>query len=164
MGFFTRPIILFGVAKIFGDTIFISQYLVRDIKEEPAALLGFLSSISDSKALISFNGRAFDFPYVKERLAYYRIRADLEKPHFDILYFAKRAWQKRVPNWKLNILEKYLLGVKRKNNVPSALVPDFYETYMRTKNVGPLIAIIEHNKQDLITLANLFSKLHEEWR
>jgi len=163
MGLFTRPIILFGVAEVSNNTISISQYLLRDIKEEPAALVGFLSYISDGGVLISFNGRTFDLPYVKERFAYYRIRADLEKPHFDILYFARRAWRERVPDCRLNTLEKYLLGVERKDDVPSALVPDFYETYMRTRNVGPLIPIIEHNKQDLITLANIFSKLHEEW-
>lgn len=163
MGLFTRPIILFGVAQISGDNILINQYLLRNIKEEPAALTGFLSHIDENSVFITFNGRAFDVPYIRERLAYYRLRGDLNKPHFDILHFARRAWRDRVPNCRLNTLEKYLLGVGRKDDVPSAFVPDFYETYMRARNVGPLIPIIEHNKQDLITLANIFSKLYEEW-
>ena len=163
MGLFTRPIILFGIAQVSGDRILINQYLLRNIKEEPAALMGFLSHINEDSVFITFNGRTFDIPYVRERLAYYRMRGDLEKPHFDILHFSKRAWRERVPNCRLNTLEKYLLGITRKDDVPSALVPDFYETYMRSKNVGPLIPIIEHNKQDLVALANIFSKLHEEW-
>jgi len=163
MGLFTRPIILFGIAQVSGDRILINQYLLRNIKEEPAALMGFLSHVNEDSVFITFNGRTFDIPYVRERLAYYRMRGDLEKPHFDILHFSRRAWRERVPNCRLNTLEKYLLGITRKDDVPSALVPDFYETYMRSKNVGPLIPIIEHNKQDLVTLANIFSKLHEEW-
>jgi len=163
MGLFNRPIILFGVATISEDQISINQYLLRDIKEEPAALMGFLSNLNKDSVFITFNGRTFDIPYVKERLAYYRIRKNIEKPHFDILHFSRRAWRERVPNCKLTTIEKYLLGIERKDDVPSALVPDFYETYMRKKNVGPLIPIIEHNKQDLVTLANIFSKLHEEW-
>ncbi len=163
MGLFTRPIILFGVARISGDQVLINQYLLRNIKEEPAALMGFLSHINEVSVFITFNGRTFDIPYVRERLAYYRMKGDLEKPHFDILHFSRRAWRERVPNCRLNTLEKYLLSIARKDDVPSALVPDFYETYMRSKNVGPLIPIIEHNKQDLVTLANIFSKLHEEW-
>jgi hypothetical protein len=164
MGLFTRPIILFGVAKVSGNNIFINQYLLRNIKEEPAALIGFLSHLSKGRAFITFNGLTFDVPYLKERLAYYRMKGDLEKPHFDILHFSRRAWKERVPDCRLSTLEKYLLGIERKDDVPSALVPDFYETYLRTKNVGPLVPIVEHNKQDLITLANIFSRLHEEWR
>jgi len=163
MGLFTRPIILFGLAQISGGHILISQYLVRSIKEEPAALMGFLSHINENSVFITFNGRVFDVPYIKERLAYYRMRGDLNKPHFDILFFSRRAWKKRMPNCRLNTLEKYLLGLKRKDNVPGALVPEFYEAYMRGKNIGPLIPIIEHNKQDLVTLANIFSKLNEKW-
>ncbi len=163
MGLFARPIILFGVAQISGSHILINQYLLRNIKEEPAALMGFLSHINQNSVFITFNGRAFDLPYIRERLAYYRLRGDLDKPHFDILHFSRRAWREQVPSCRLNILEKYLLRIERKDDVPSALIPDFYETYMRRKNVGPLIPIIEHNKQDLITLANIFSKLCEEW-
>ena len=163
MGLFTRPIILFGLAQISGSHILINQYLLRNIKEEPAALTGFLSQIDENSIFITFNGRTFDVPYIRERLAYYRMKEDLEKPHFDVLHFSRRAWRERVPNFRLNTLEKYLLGIVREDDVPSALVPDFYETYMRSKNIGLLVPIIEHNKQDLVTLANIFSKLHEEW-
>jgi len=163
MGLFSRPIILFGIAQISGTHILINQYFLRSIKEEPAALMGFLSHINENSIFITFNGRAFDVPYIKERLAYYRMRGDLQKPHFDVLHFSRRAWRKKVPDCRLTTLEKYLLGIERINDVPSALVPEFYETYLKTKNIGPILPIIEHNKQDLVTLASIFSKLHEKW-
>lgn len=163
MGLFTRPIILFGLAQISGNDILINQYLLRNIEEEPAALTGFLSNLNENSVFITFNGRIFDVPYIRERLAYYGMIGDLEKPDFDILHFSRRAWREQVPNCRLNTLEKYLLGIERKDDVPSALVPNFYDAYLRNKNIGPLIPIIEHNRQDLITLANIFSKLHEEW-
>lgn len=93
MGLFNRPIILFGVAQISGDHVVINQYLLRTIKEEPAALMGFLSHINAVSAFITFNGRTFDIPYVRERLAYYRMEGDLEKPHFDILYFCRHIFE-----------------------------------------------------------------------
>jgi len=163
MGLFTRPIILFGVAQISDNDMLINQYFVRNIKEEPAALASLLSHFNENCAFITFNGRTFDIPYIKERLAYYRMKGDFNRTHFDILPFSRRAWKEKVPNCRLTTLEKHLLGIERKDDVPSALVPEFYETYLRTKNIGPLIPIIEHNKQDLIALANIFSKLHEEW-
>ena len=163
MGLFSRPIILLGIAQISGANILVNQYFLRSIKEEPAALVGFLSHINENSIFITFNGRAFDIPYIKERLAYYRMRADLERPHFDVLHFSRRAWREKVPDCRLVTLEKYLLGIERKDDVPSALVPEFYETYLKTKNIGPIFPIIQHNRQDLVTLASIFSKLHEEW-
>ncbi len=163
LGLFTRPIILVGVAKIVDDTIQTHLYFVRDINEEPGALNAFIANITDSCAFISYNGRSFDLPYIRERLAYYGIRADLNKPHFDLLHFSRRAWKHNLPNCRLNTIEEHLLNIVRKDDVPSALVPEFYDTYMKTQNIGPIIPIIEHNKQDLISLAYIFSLLLKEW-
>lgn len=163
LGIFLRPIILLGVARLEGKGLTIHQYLVRDIEEEPAALAGLLSHLDGARAFITFNGRAFDIPYIRDRLAYYRMPGDLERNHFDVLHFSRRAWRGRFPDCRLTTLERNLLGVERAGDVPSSLVPEFYETYMRTGNAGPLIPIVEHNRMDLVTLANLFARLHEEW-
>ncbi len=163
LGLFTRPIILFGIAHISEDRMLINQYLLRDISEETGALAATLSHFRENIALVTFNGRTFDIPYMRERVAYYRMRADIEKFNVDLLHFSRRAWKERLPNCRLTTLEKYLFGLKRRGDVPNTLVPEFYETYLITKNPGPLVPIIEHNKQDLITLANIFSRLWEEW-
>jgi uncharacterized protein YprB with RNaseH-like and TPR domain len=166
MGLHSLPIILCGVARISGNHLLVTQYLLRDITEEPGALSGFLSHMKKNSILITFNGKAFDIPFIRERLAYYSMRADIQNPHFDLLHFSRRAFRNRVPDCRLTTLEELLFGVKRENDVPSALVPLFYDTYRETKNVGPLLPIIEHNKLDIITLAHIFSQLYEEltWR
>jgi len=163
LGLFNRPIILIGVAKFVGDNLSINQYFLKDLEQEPSALNQFLSHITPNSVLVSYNGKSFDVPYVRERLSYYGMPHLLDRPHFDMLHFSRRAWRSRYPNCRLITLEKYLFGVERKDDVPSALVPEFYEAYLRTGNIGPVIPIIEHNRQDLITLTNIFSKLCEEW-
>jgi len=163
LGLFSRPIILFGAARISGGRIRVDQYLLRDIQEEPAALAALLTHVGRRSAFVTFNGRAFDLPYIRERLAYYRMGGDLERTHFDVLHFSRRAWRDRAPDCRLTTLETWLFGVEREDDVPSALVPDFYETYRRTGNAGPLLPIVRHNRGDLITLARIFSRLHEEW-
>jgi hypothetical protein len=50
-------------------------------------------------------------------------------------------------------------GLERTIDLPSSLVPDFYNTYLETGNIGPLIPIIEHNKHDLIALGVLLVEL-----
>lgn len=92
MGLFSRLIVLFGIARISEGKIYTYQYLLRNISEEPAALISGLSHLSEKVALVTYNGKAFDIPYIQERAAFYRIKADLRNPNFDMLHFARRAW------------------------------------------------------------------------
>jgi len=162
LGLSERPIILLGIAKINEDKICTSQYLLRDIPDEPGAIWALVSQLEPKSALISYNGRSFDIPYIKQRLAYYGLDSAFDNPHFDLLHFARRALRPKLADCRLDTVERYL-GLKRGINIPGGLVPDFYDTYLRTKNVGPLVPIVEHNKQDLLSLGSLFSKLFEEW-
>ena len=162
LGLSERPIILLGVAKPTKTQVCTSQFLLRDIQDEPSAIWALISQLEPNLSLITYNGRSFDIPYIKQRLAYYGLDAPLDNPHFDVLHFTRRALRHKLSDCKLETVEKYI-GIKRDINIPGALVPHFYETYLRTKNAGPLVAIVEHNRQDLLTLGTLFSKLYEEW-
>lgn len=162
LGLSERPIILLGIAKPTEDHVCTSQFLLRDIQDEPSAIWALVSQLAPNLSLITFNGKSFDIPYIKQRLAYYGLDASLDNPHFDVLHFTRRALRHKLTDCKLETVEKYI-GIKRDINIPGALVPHFYDTYLRTKNVGPIVAIVEHNKQDLLTLGTLFSKLYEEW-
>lgn len=163
MGLFQRPIILIGVAGVSEGMITVSQYLARDIPEEDAAISAALAHVDDHTALVTYNGKCFDVPYIAERAAYYRLIANLAIPNFDMLFFARRGYREQLPDCRLSTLEQHLLGIERANDVPSALVPEFYETYLRTGNPGPLVPILEHNRQDLVTLVKIFFKLLTEW-
>lgn len=163
LGLFSRPIILFGIAKVKNTSIEVNQLLLRDVDEEPAALSALQDLVNEETIFISYNGRAFDIPYINQRMTFYGIGPGFNNLHFDLLHFARRAWNELVPNCQLTTLEEYLLDIHRENDVPSALVPDFYDTYRQQNNIGPLVPIIEHNKQDLMSLAYIFSKLQEEW-
>jgi uncharacterized protein len=157
MGLFSRPIILFGAAFTKGDKIITRQFLARDVDEEASAISAFCSLV-ENNPLVSYNGRAFDVPYINQRRWYYDLGGDIENIHFDMLPFARRFLRDRTPDARLTTIEKYLFGQERNDDVPGALVPEFYEEYLRTHNPGPLVPIIEHNRNDLVSLARLFSK------
>ncbi|MDD1700020.1 MAG: ribonuclease H-like domain-containing protein, partial [Methanoregula sp.] len=157
LGLFSRPVILFGVGTIENGTLAVHQYVLRDIDEEQAALMATLGHVSgDRPALVTFNGKSFDVPYLSDRLAYYGMGSLARIPHFDVLHFSRRKWKDQLPSLRLTALETEILGICRKDDIPGQMVPEFYETYLRTGNCGPLIPIIEHNKQDVVSLALLF--------
>jgi uncharacterized protein YprB with RNaseH-like and TPR domain len=157
LGLFSRPVILFGVGTIDNGNLTVHQYLLRDIDEEQAALLATLGHVSgDNQALITFNGKSFDVPYLSDRLSYYGMGYLGKIPHFDVLHFSRRRWKDQLLSLRLTALEKEILGISRDDDIPGQMVPEFYEKYLRTGNCGPLIPIVEHNKQDVVSLALLF--------
>lgn len=163
LGLFSRPIILFGIGVIERGHLIVYQYLLRDIAEEQAALIATMDHMSiDQPALVTFNGKSFDFPYLMDRLAYYGLGNPATIPHFDVLHFSRRRWKGQFPSLRLAALEREILNVIRVDDVPGQMVPEFYENYLRSGNPGPLVPIVEHNRQDVVSLARLFSFLLEE--
>ncbi len=163
MGLFSRPIILFGIGVMENGALNVHQYLLRDIAEEPAALYETIRHLSgERKALVTFNGKAFDLPYINDRLGYYGMDIPSRIPHFDVLHFSRRHWKNLFPSMRLTALEREILHIHRQDDIPGQMVPEFYETYLRTGNCGPLVPVVEHNRQDIISLALLFFHLMEE--
>lgn len=159
MGLFGRPIFLFGLAHIGDGLLEVHQFLARDVAEELPALAYTFEQLQSAKALVTYNGRAFDVNYVLERLSYYAMPADFDPVHLDLLAHARRLYRDSLPDVRLETVERHIVGGGRDIELPGTLVPDFYSSYLETKNIGPLVAILEHNKQDLMTLCLLLKTL-----
>jgi hypothetical protein len=159
LGFFSRPIILFGLARVSGRQLEISQYILRSMEEELPALLATRAFLGENPVLVSFNGRAFDLPYLKERYAFYGESSLVPAPHYDLLAPARRRYRQSFQDCRLTTLERRIFGIDRTPDIPSSMVPEFYQTYLTTGNPGPLMPIVRHNRQDIVTLARLFVHL-----
>lgn len=162
MGLKDQPVILIGMARMKGDRINVKQYLSTDLNDEKFMLEGFLSNLDDETIFVSFNGRSFDLPFIRGRANHHGIYKELNFHHLDLLHYSRRTWGKNLPNCRLQTIEKHLFNLQRFEDVPSSQVPTFYRKYLETGNIGPLIPIVDHNKQDVITLAKILSKLLEE--
>jgi uncharacterized protein YprB with RNaseH-like and TPR domain len=161
LGFFSRPIILFGLAEVRDNSLHISQYLLRCIDEELPSLSVIHDMLQEDRVIVSFNGKTFDIPYLMERSAYYGRPVRIGNPHYDLLHFSRHQWKNQFPDCRLVTLERHLFGTERHDDIPSAMVPEFYEAFLTSGNPGPLIPIITHNRQDLISLARLFCMIRE---
>ncbi len=156
------PIILIGVAEIKGDNICSSQYFLRDYTEEANIIEAYLSHLDEDSVHVTFNGKTFDVPFIKNRCRYNRIDADLDQAHLDLMYFAKSLWAERLPNCQLQTIEKELFGIERVGDVPGQYIPGYYDTYLEKDNIGPVVPIIEHNAQDIISLASFLEKMYRD--
>lgn len=162
LGLSSAPIILIGIAEIKGNYIESNQYLLRNKEEEPALIESYLSHIDEASVHVTYNGAIFDIPFIKNRARLYRMDCNLDQTHFDLIYPARSLWKDKLPNCKLTTIEEHLFNIKRDDDVPGAYIPDYYRTYLTTKNIGPLIPIIEHNRMDIVSLAHFLMKIYEE--
>ena len=161
MGLYDVPIILLGAARLRlngSGSVEVSQYLLRGLSEELSAIVAFQEEF-DGLPLITFNGRRFDVPYLKKRAGFYGVKHSFERFHLDLLHFSRRFLSKELPDCRLSTIETHILGVERDIDMPGALVPEFYRSFLDTGNAGPLIPIVEHNFQDVVSLAELFCHL-----
>ncbi|MDR3101685.1 MAG: ribonuclease H-like domain-containing protein [Methanocalculaceae archaeon] len=155
------PIILFGCGVCEEDALRITQYLLRDLAEEVVALGIVAEIMRRHAALVTYNGRSFDLPFINRRLAYYGEREHWPSLHFDLLYPARYLFRGDLPNCHLETVEEYVLGCGREDDLPGYLVPTYYQQYLRTRDTKPLMQIVEHNKQDIASLVMLLAKQTE---
>ena len=156
------PVILIGVAEIKNDNIITSQYFLRDYTEESVILEAYLSHLDEDSVHVTFNGKSFDVPFINNRCIYNRINANLDLAHIDLMYFAKNLWKDELPNCKLQTIEREFFGIEREDDVPGQYIPGYYDTYLSKNNIGPIVPIIEHNRQDIVSLASFLEKMYKD--
>ena len=162
LGLSNVPIILIGIAELKGNRIISTQYFLREIYEEGAVIEAYLSHLDEDSVHVTFNGKSFDVPFIKNRCLYNRIDANMDFPHLDLMYFAKRLWGEDLPNCQLQTIERELFGLERVGDVPGQYIPGYWDTYLERDNIGPVVPIIEHNAQDIISLASFLDKMYRD--
>jgi uncharacterized protein len=155
MGFFSRPVILFGIGVIEDRRVVVHQLLVRGMEEELPALASTLHLLKEKPVVVSYNGKSFDIPYLISRSAYYG--GFMERPyyHVDLLHASRRHAGQNLQDCRLSTIERHLLGSYRSHDLPGSMVPEFYETYLQSGNPGPLVPVMEHNLKDVTSLVKL---------
>ena len=149
------PLFLVGALVLKGGDLTVLQLLARDYTEEAPLLDYFSGTLGEAGLVISFNGKSYDLPYIRDRSAFHRIPFCLDQPHFDLLHEARRRWRERLPNCRLQTLERAICGRIRTDDIPGADIPDAYHRFVQTQNASQMRDILHHNALDLITMAQM---------
>lgn len=157
LGMFHAPIILLAVGEYIGDELRVTQYLLRNIDEEITALCLASKHFSKDSAIVSYNGKSFDVPYMNNRLSFYGEDAIKSKIHFDLLYPTRKLFRSYLPDCCLGTAEDKILGIKRDSDLPGYLVPEYYHRYLWSRNTDILVPIAEHNELDAADLGLLLN-------
>jgi uncharacterized protein YprB with RNaseH-like and TPR domain len=160
-GFSSTPLFLAGTIFEREGCMIAAQILARDYSEE-RALLGVVDELlHDYDVCVTFNGKSFDIPYIRERAKYHRLDLGSSPRQFDLLHVARRRWKNSLPNCRLVTLEWHVLGRRRIGDVPGWEVPCIYHEFVHTKDARRLRNVLRHNLVDTISMAELFVCLAE---
>lgn len=149
------PVFLVGTMQLSGSDFIIRQYFARDYSEESSMLDHTCGLLKEAAGLVTFNGKSFDVPFLRDRMIFHRLRLAETRVHLDLLMPARRKWRGILPNCRLQTLEKHICGRRRVDDVPGARIPALYHAYVRNGNISPLIPVFKHNVLDLMTMAEL---------
>jgi uncharacterized protein YprB with RNaseH-like and TPR domain len=153
------PLFLIGTLQYHEDSLLVRQFLARDYSEEPGVNALFAESLARAGALVTFNGKSFDMPYIVARAAANGVEMATGVPHLDLLPESRRQWRRQLPNCKLQTLEFHVCGRQRTGDIPGSQIPDAYHRFVRTSDASQMAAIIEHNALDLLTMVDLVCHL-----
>ncbi len=158
-GFAGTPVFLIGVVALDEYPLRTIQFLARDYPEEAAILHALREASAGRDTWVTFNGKSFDEPFLRDRAAVHRLALPAPRRHLDLLHAARRAWGEGLPDCRLRTLEQRILGRTRIGDVSSREVPDLFHLFFRTGNAGPLRPVLEHNRLDLVTATELLIRL-----
>jgi len=150
---------LIGIAWFEDESFRIQQLFLPDLGREAPMLHWLRERVERSSCVVSFNGKTFDWPLLRNRFVMNRVKAPPLPPHLDLLHCARRIFHSRLKSVRLVELERKVLGMYREDDVSGALIPQLYFDYLDGGEVAPMAKIIEHNANDLIALAGLVAKL-----
>jgi uncharacterized protein len=150
---------LVGCASFDADGGFVTrQYLMTRYADEQPLLAAVAAELARAGALVTFNGKSFDAPVIETRYLFHRADwAAGALPHLDVLHPARRFWGSSICS--LVALEQQVLGARRLSDVPGFDIPARYFQFIRSGDVRPLAAVLEHNRRDLLSLAGLTAGL-----
>ncbi len=158
-GFSGSPVFLIGALEVDAVRAHIVQFLARDYPEEVGILRAFAALADSCGVWVTFNGKSFDHPFLRDRATRHRMSLPEPPSHIDLLPLARRKWRGVTPDCKLATLERHILGRARLDDIPGSDVPDLFHHFIRTGNARPLRAVLEHNRLDLLASYELFGHL-----
>lgn len=151
---------LVGILWADRDGLQLRQFLMRDFSEEAAQQEALARTLDPFEAIVTYNGASFDIPVLRSRAIINRVSAEwLNHPHVDLLHPVRSVWKRVWSDCRLQTAEQQLLGVSRTDDCEGWEVPVKYREFLTLQQEEPLVNVLKHNAQDLVSLACLMAKV-----
>ena len=133
----------------------VNQFLLEDRSAE-ASMLESVAQYLRSPLLVTFNGKCFDVPVLRDRFILTGAGPfPVSGAHLDLYAVSRRLGRKPGYTSSLGQCEARYLGFHRTGDIPSRAVPALYFIYEREGDQSVLAPVMRHNLMDVATMASL---------
>ncbi|MCR8631887.1 ribonuclease H-like domain-containing protein [Paenibacillus radicis (ex Xue et al. 2023)] len=147
---------MIGIGYYEQEQFIVEQMFIRHPGEELAMLHYLQIKLQEHPYLVSYNGKTFDWPIIKNRYILNRMPSEPDiAGHLDFLYPSRSLWKHTLPSCRLGKVEEERLNVVRHNDVPGSLAPALYFQYLAERDVSIVEGVFVHNELDILSLAGL---------
>jgi len=160
-GLSAAPVFLVGLCMVGDRNLVFRQLFARDYGEERALLEELARVARDFDFLVTFNGKSFDVPFLRDRATHHRMTFSLELPHLDLLWMARRRWKHTLPDCRLKTLEWHVLRRRRAGDVSGAEIPGLYHDFVKRGEPHRLLPVFHNNLLDVVAMAELIPPLFD---
>lgn len=150
---------LIGVSWWEGDRMRLVQLMLPDHSEEGALLDALTHLVPPDACLVTYNGRSFDWPLLETRYRMGRRVPPGLSRHLDLLLLVRRLFRHRLPDARLQTVERHLLRRHRAPDIPSWEIPAIYHSFLRGGSAAPIRVVARHNAEDVVTLGRILAHL-----
>ena len=150
-------VILIGILFNKDNKTIIKQYFAQTEDDEKDLLLAFINDISTFDTHITFNGLAFDIPFLNSRFNKYNIDFELNRnDDIDILNIVRPfKGLLSLSDCKLKTIEKYI-GISREDTISGKESVKLYKEFVSSKSDDLKSKILLHNYEDIYYLGYLY--------
>ncbi len=138
----------------------IRQWFADSLSAEQEIIQDFFHFLKDYKVLVSYNGDAFDIPYLQKCASQYSLEADFSCLTSLDLYRRVRPLKKmlQLESLKLPALEEFL-GISRADGTTGKDLIPVYNEFLKTQDPTLYQMLLLHNEEDLKALPQLMPLL-----
>ncbi|MBU8906049.1 ribonuclease H-like domain-containing protein [Desertibacillus haloalkaliphilus] len=156
-----NTIFLLGYSRIENKKVIVKQFFLPGPHHEVALYHHFLTDVGNLENLVTYNGKAFDWPQLKTRHTF--VRNEVPKlpsfGHFDLLHGSRRLWKEILPSCRLSVVEQDILKFTRTNDTPGYLAPMLYFDFLNEQDPRFVEGVLTHNEWDVLSLMGLYTHL-----
>lgn len=151
---------LIGTGYFEGDKFITKQFLMNDYHQESSMIASLNEILEGHRAVVSYNGKAYDSHIVNSRSIINRLPRLLdEKIHLDLLHSTRRLYKRRLPSCSMSSIEQSIIGVHRVDDIPGSEIPEIFFNYIKYKDDTMLKKVVEHNLQDITSMVAIADTL-----
>lgn len=138
-------------------SFYIKQYYAENIEEEKNVLAAFKEDLKKYNSWCSYNGKAFDEPFITNRMLKNNINDFIPPSEHVDLYRLIRPYYKQLGMERCNLksVEKYI-GINRLDKIDGGISVELYNKYLKTNDEKLKDIIMLHNYEDVLNLPSIF--------